>query len=60
MFKKKKKFKSNASSIGVIGSTDGPTSLFVVSKNIDKYNFKLGKSKSFLKRSISLIRNNEK
>ena len=57
---RKKKFKSSASSIGVIGSIDGPTAIFIASKDIDKYKFSLIKRKSFLIRGLDLIRNNEK
>lgn len=57
---RKKKFKSNASSIGVIGSIDGPTAIFIASKDIDKYKFRLVKEKSFLKKGLDLIRNTEK
>ena len=57
---RKKKFKSNASSIGVIGSIDGPTAIFIASKDIDKYKFRLVKGKSFLEKGLDLIRNTEK
>lgn len=57
---KKKRFKSNASSIGVIGSIDGPTAIFVASKDIDKYKFSPIKRKSFLIKGLDLIRNNGK
>ena len=57
---RKKKFKSNASSIGVIGSVEGPTAIFIASKDMDKYKFSPIKWKNFLIRGLDLIRNNDK
>lgn len=57
---RKKKFKSNASSIGVIGSIDGPTAIFIASKDIEKYKFSPIKRKRFLIKGLDLIRNNDK
>lgn len=48
---RKKKYKSTTSSIGVIGSMDGPTTIILAAKEKDKSKpgFGLGFFKNFLK-----------
>lgn len=48
---RKKKYKSTTSSIGVIGSVDGPTTIILAAKEKDKSKpgFGLGFLKNFLK-----------
>jgi len=57
---KKKKYKNKGSSIGVIGSIDGPTAIYITNTSMNKDISKLGLGKGLFKWSLNLIKNNGK
>jgi len=53
---KKKKYKSNSSSIDVIGSIGGPRAVFIAKKEMDKEKSKLGVETGFFRKYLNTIK----